>query len=112
MSLFSFCHWRYRNIPKISPGAYIFQTLFLRGFFWRGLHTEENLPFKIGYIGLYLKGNLHLKIGLSYSWKEIYVSNLQKVFTKTRREGVDLSKTQPCKYFVYMEREIQAKSEE
>ena len=29
---------------------------------WRGLHTEENLPFKICYVGLYLKGNLHLKI--------------------------------------------------
>ena len=71
------------------------------------------MPFNIGYIGLYLKGNLHLKsIGLSYSWKEIYISNLPNVFTKTRREGVDLTKTQPCKCFVYMEREIQAKTEE
>ena len=30
----------YRKIPKISPGAYIFQRLFLRGLFWRGLYSE------------------------------------------------------------------------
>ena len=39
-------------------------------------------------------------IGLAYSWKEIYVSNLQKGFTETGLEDVDLPKTQPCKYFV------------
>ena len=33
----------YRKIPKISPGAYIFQSSFLRG-----LHTEGNFCFKIG----------------------------------------------------------------
>ena len=27
----------YRKIPKISPGAYIFQRLFLRGLFLEGL---------------------------------------------------------------------------
>ena len=27
-------------------------------------------------------------IGLAYSWKEIYVSNLQKVLTETRLEDV------------------------
>ena len=32
----------YRKIPKISPGAYIFQRSFLRG-----LYTEGNLRFKI-----------------------------------------------------------------
>ena len=41
--------------------------------------------------------------GLAYSWKESYVSNLLHVFTQTRLEDVDLSKPQPCKYFVYME---------
>ena len=30
----------YRKIPKISPGAYIFQGPFLRVFFWRGLYSE------------------------------------------------------------------------
>ena len=30
--------------------------------------------------------------------------NLQQVFTKTRLEDLDLSKAQPCKYFVYMDR--------
>ena len=49
---------------------------------------------------------MHLKIHwassyIYYSWKEIYVSNLQQFFTETRLENVDLSKTQPCKYFVY-----------
>ena len=34
------------------------------------------------------------------------------VFTETRPEDVDLTKTKPCKYFVYIEREIQAKNEE
>ena len=45
---------RYRKIPKISPGAYIFQRPFLRGLFLegliyirRGLSTEGNLCFKI-----------------------------------------------------------------
>ena len=43
----------YRKIPKISPGAYIFQRPFLRGLFLeglifrRGLSTEGNLRFKI-----------------------------------------------------------------
>ena len=45
---------------------------------------------------------MHLKIHqaslyIYYSWKEIYVSNLQHFFTKTRLEDIDLSKTQPCK---------------
>ena len=42
----------YRKIPKISPGAYIFQGAFLRGlfleglifggaYFWRGLYLER-----------------------------------------------------------------------
>ena len=30
-----FCLRAYRKIPKISPGAYIFQRPF-----WRGLHSE------------------------------------------------------------------------
>ena len=34
-------------------------------------------------------------MGLAYSWKEIYVS---KVFTETRLEDIDLTKTQLCKY--------------
>ena len=28
---------KYRKIPKISPGAYIFQRPFLRGLFFEGL---------------------------------------------------------------------------
>ena len=42
-------------------------------------------------------------LGYLYCWKEIYVSNLQQVFTETRLEDADLSKPQPWKYFVYMD---------
>ena len=31
------------------------------------------------------------------------VSNFQNFFTETRLEDVDITKTQLCKYFVYME---------
>ena len=43
----------YPKIPKISPGAYVFQRPFLRGLFLegrifgRGLSTEGNLRVKI-----------------------------------------------------------------
>ena len=48
----------YRKIPKISPGAYIFERPFLRGLFLegayirRGLSTEGNLRFKIDWVSL------------------------------------------------------------
>ena len=47
-------------------------------------------------------------IGLAYSWKGIYVSNLQKDFTETRdRLGdLDLSKPQLHKYFQYGPRKL------
>ena len=33
--------FKYRKIPKISPGAYIFQRPFFRGaYFWKGLYSE------------------------------------------------------------------------
>ena len=54
----------YRKIPKISPGAYIFQRLFLRGLFLEGLIFG----------GAYLRREICVSksIGLAYSWKEIY----------------------------------------
>ena len=53
----------YRKIPKISPGAYIFERPLLRGLFleglifggacfWRDLSTEGNLRFKIDWASL------------------------------------------------------------
>ena len=48
----------YRKIPKISPGAYIFQRSFLEGLIFggayiqRGLSTEGNLRFKIDWASL------------------------------------------------------------
>ena len=47
MSLLAWNHTRYRKIPKISPGAYIFQRPFLRG-----LSTEGNSRFKIDWASL------------------------------------------------------------
>ena len=52
---------RYRKIPKISPGAYIFQKAFLRGLFLVGLVYGGKFAFQ-NRIGLYLEGNLRLNI--------------------------------------------------
>ena len=70
------------------------------------IRIQEYLP------GLHSKGGAYIRkgicvsksIGLASSWEEIYVSNLQQVFTETRLEDVNLSKTQPCKCFVYIDR--------
>ena len=55
---------RYRKIPKISPGAYIFQKPFLRGLFLEGLIFG----------GAYLRREICVSksIGLAYIWKWIY----------------------------------------
>ena len=44
----------YRKIPKISPGAYIFQRPFLRG-----LSMEGNLRFKIDWASLTVEGKFY-----------------------------------------------------
>ena len=49
----------YRKIPKISPGAYIFQRPFLRGLFLEGLIYGGKFAFQN-------------RLGQPYSWKEIY----------------------------------------
>ena len=51
----------YRNIPKRSPGAYIFQRPFLRGLFLVGLIYGGKFAFQ-NRLGLYFKENLRLKI--------------------------------------------------
>ena len=49
---------RYRKIPKISPGTYIFQKALFEGlvfggaYFRKGLCTEGNLRFKIDWASL------------------------------------------------------------
>ena len=55
---------KYRKIPKISPGAYIFERPFLRGLFL------EELIFR----GAYLRREICVSksIGLACSGKEIY----------------------------------------
>ena len=52
----------YHKIPKISPGAYIFQRPFLRGLFLEGLIFR----------GSYVRREICISksIGLAYSWKE------------------------------------------
>ena len=54
----------YRKIPKISPGAYIFQRPFLRGLFLEGLIFG----------GAYVLSKICVakSIGLAFSGKEIY----------------------------------------
>ena len=49
----------YHKIPKISPGAYIFQRPFLRGLFLEGLIYGGKFAFQT-------------RLGKPYSWKEIY----------------------------------------
>ena len=56
---------KYRKIPKISPGAYIFQRLFLRGLFLEGLSTEGSLRFKIDCASL-IPGNKFTVFALFY----------------------------------------------
>ena len=48
----------YHKIPKISPGAYIFQRSFLRGLFLEGLIFGGKFAFQN-------------RLGQPYSWKEI-----------------------------------------
>ena len=51
-------NWTYRKIPKISPGAYIFQKPFFEGLIFeggyirRGLSTEGNLRLQIDWASL------------------------------------------------------------
>ena len=69
----------YGKIPKISPGAYIFQRIFLsRAYFWRGFIYSGVGGGMLIYggkfvlqnrLGLYLEGNLCLKI----DWASILV---------------------------------------
>ena len=44
--------YQFRKIPKISPGAYVFQRPFWGAYFWRGLSKEGNLCFKINWASL------------------------------------------------------------
>ena len=56
--------YSFRKIPKISPGAYIFQRPFLRGLFLEGLIFG----------GAYVRREVCVSksIELAYSWKKIY----------------------------------------
>ena len=55
---------KYCKIPKISPGAYIFQRPFLRGLFLEGpIFGRAYVPREICVIK---------SVGLACSWKEIY----------------------------------------
>ena len=47
----------YRKIPKISPGAYIFQRPFLRGLFLEGLIFRRGLYTEIIYGGKFVVPN-------------------------------------------------------
>ena len=98
-------HLKYRKIPKISPGAYIFQRPFLRGLFLEGLIFEgaylwgeicvlkfETGVFVVGrkftifaLFNLYLRANSKynppggffvLRFWGAYIWKGLYMGGL------------------------------------
>ena len=80
----------YRKIPKISPGAYIFQRPFLIGLFFggayirRGLSTEGNLRFKIDWASRTV-GSKFTVFALFYSGGAyILRGDLKKVFLRYR----------------------------
>ena len=93
---------KYRKIPKISPGAYIFQRLiFGRAYLWReicvskssglALQLEGNLPFLLCFTlylrgiseykppgGLYMEGRFNgrffaLQVWGAYIWRGLYM---------------------------------------
>ena len=86
---------KYCKIPRIRPGL-----IFVKSPFWGAYIRRVNCFSKSARLILGREICIWKSIGLGYSWKEIYVSNLQKGFTETLLEDVDLSKTQPRKYFV------------
>ena len=57
---------RFLKIPKIGPGAYIFQRLFLRG-----LSTEGNLRFKIDWASLIVGRKLPFLLCLTLHSRDI-----------------------------------------
>ena len=69
---------RYRKIPKISPGAYIFQRPFLRGLFLGGLmfggaylRREICVSKSIG-LALYLEVNLRFLVCFTLYLRAIF----------------------------------------
>ena len=112
-------HEIYRTIPKIGSEGYLYLKVpFLRGLFLEGrifgdpyIQRDRFVSKSARLIYYWLVGKYASQnpcVGLAYSWKEIYVGNLQQLFTETCLGVVDLSKTQPCKYFLLWTKEIQA----
>ena len=75
--------------------------MFGGAFIRRGLCTEGHLRFQIGYAYNGREICVLKSTGLAYSWKLIYVSNLQRCFTEIRLEDVDLSKLSHAKLCLY-----------
>ena len=92
---------------KKASGLIFFKGPFLRGLFFEVLTYSGKFAFQ-NRLGLYWEGNLRLKIDWASLWLEAnFISNLQKVFTESSLENVDVTETmetKPCEYFVYMER--------
>ena len=71
---------------------------------------KGNLHFKIARLILGGKFYVSKSIGLAYSWKEIYVGNLQKVFTETALRVQFLLKLSHAYTLSIQNEEIQDKS--
>ena len=77
-------HQSYHKIPKVSAGAYIIfskahfgRLIFAGGYVWREICAIK-LARLIPVVKLFCVSK---SIGLSYSWKEIYVSNFARSFS-------------------------------
>lgn len=83
------CPWNSESKPRrLYFSKALFEGLTLEGLKYGGKFALQNQ------LGLYLGGNLHLKI----DWVSLYyVSNLREVFTETRCEDADVSRIRPSK---------------
>ena len=65
--------WKYRKIPKISPGAYIFQRPFLRGLFLEGLILIlEGLIYGGKFASQNRRGFFALPVWGAYTWRGLF----------------------------------------
>ena len=81
---------QYRKIPKISPGAYIFQRSFLRdleGLIYWGKSAFQNLPFLLNVF----VGNFQVQAPQgAYIWRGDLMGGLMRVFCVTSLGGLYL----------------------
>ena len=95
-----------------SPGLIFFKGHVFEGLIFGGAYVRREICVSKS-ARLYTGREIYVSksIGLAYSWKEIYVSKLQKVFIETPFKDVDFTKTQPCEYFEMTKSKTRVKSQ-